>query len=208
MLSGPGLCRIPSKNNLCGAYQRGSQYQGRLSKPPIGMAVKSKNIFQDHSLMGNPSSGSFCHQAQQTGQRLSFPKSSRQTLGSGRTISDFEMGLGLRLSSPGSYSQRYKKDQRGQSNSYTYRSILATESTVLLSEDYVSNRPLGSPGNPGSSQPRPGPSSRCPQPLSDSLALERIILKPKGLSDAVICTLQYSRKPVTTKIYFRIWKKF
>ncbi|XP_077121295.1 uncharacterized protein LOC143776140 [Ranitomeya variabilis] len=79
---------------------------------------------------------------------------------------------------------------------------------VLMATDHVGLRSLGPPLNaqpslPGSVFPPSGGQSP-----PDGLELERQMLRSRGFSGGLIDTLLHSRKPSTTKIYTRVWRKF
>lgn len=86
--------------------------------------------------------------------------------------------------------------------------MVAKKGLVCDPEGNISSTSLEAPGH---SRPSLAGSSAAPQTgifSSDGLVSERQILKGKGCLERVIDTLLLSRKPVTRKIYFKVWKVF
>ncbi|XP_056407496.1 uncharacterized protein LOC130300134 [Hyla sarda] len=98
--------------------------------------------------------------------------------------------------------QGHQEDQGGQGKSDSDCPLLAPEGMVVLPKDHVSIGPVGPSRSPGHPDTGSAATSRSVKSTPDGLVLERIILKANGLSEAVIDTVQASRKTVTTKRKF------
>ncbi|CAJ0946804.1 unnamed protein product [Ranitomeya imitator] len=101
-----------------------------------------------------------------------------------------------------------EEDSGGRGVGHINCPVLAEETLVLMDEKDVDIRPLGIARPTGSVVTGPNLSSAGQELTLDSLALERKILESRGFSSGLISTLLKSRKPVTTKQYGKIWKKF
>ncbi|XP_069596830.1 uncharacterized protein [Ranitomeya imitator] len=101
-----------------------------------------------------------------------------------------------------------QKDKGGSSENHTDRSVLAPKGLVLLAQDHVGGRPLGTARHPGPTSSRSDQPSTSEGSTFDGLVFERSLLKNRGFSPNLIDTLMKSRKLITTKIYSRTWRKF
>ncbi|CAJ0929619.1 unnamed protein product [Ranitomeya imitator] len=102
----------------------------------------------------------------------------------------------------------HSESQRGQSENDPHSPVLAKKDVVLLAEDAFGLGPMGP-----AEYTRPSTSRADLPPTGieltfDSLVFERRLLKERGFSDNLVTTLLKSRKPITTKIYGKTWKKF
>ncbi|XP_073399837.1 uncharacterized protein [Dendrobates tinctorius] len=145
---------------------------------------------------------------QQESSKILLPKTSRHATGSRRLQNKMDIRSPIRLPSNMPHSISPEKNQGGSSQSNYDSSLLAKKAVVLLAEGDVSDRPMGAPR--GSRPPNTGSlqSSSEFQAAFDSLEFERSLLEKKGFSARLISTLISSGKPVTTKMYGRIWRKF
>ncbi|CAJ0965343.1 unnamed protein product [Ranitomeya imitator] len=101
-----------------------------------------------------------------------------------------------------------EKDQAGQIQTHLDSPLLAQESLVFMAEDVINHRSLGASGSSGPPVSGTGVPPSIRKSPSDSVAFERSLLRERGFSDKLVSTLMKSRKPVTTKIYGKTWKKF
>ncbi|XP_073413338.1 uncharacterized protein [Dendrobates tinctorius] len=158
--------------------------------------------------MGTTSGGSLCHEGEQTDKNICFPVSVRSPRHTGCPPSLMEVQTGIRLPSIDSPATGDSEDQRGQGESNLDSTILAQETVVLMATNYVSDRSLGPPFDSQPTLPRPFLPPPSGQLTLDGMEFERQLLRSRGFSETLIATLLQSRKPSTTQIYTRIWKKF
>ncbi|CAJ0932774.1 unnamed protein product [Ranitomeya imitator] len=109
---------------------------------------------------------------------------------------------------PACTSECHSESQRGQNENDPHSPVLAKKDVVLLAEDAFGLGPMGP-----AEYTRPSTSRANLPPTGieltfDSLVFERGLLKERGFSDNLVTTLLKSRKPITTKIYGKTWKKF
>ncbi|KAG8539065.1 hypothetical protein GDO81_021527 [Engystomops pustulosus] len=198
-----------SKRN---SHKRCRKCFGRFfkSRDPIsrGMGAESVSIPKDSQALGDASDRSFRHKEKSQGRKIFFPQQSRPSLSCGRLFSKVGQSSSLCLPPHDPPAQDYQKDKTGQGKSNFDSSLLASSGMVLKSKGAVSSRSLGASGIQEIIVAGPDPPSRDKSSASDGMAIERMILQKQGLSREVISTLQKSRKPVTYRIYHRIWKAY
>ncbi|XP_069609560.1 uncharacterized protein [Ranitomeya imitator] len=193
-------------------HKGGRQLQGRLPQsiqPKTGgMGTKCGDIHPDHTKMGCSQNRSLREPFKQKSSLLLLPISPGEPSSCGRVPDPLGSSSGLCLSSPLSDSSSAEEDSGGRGAGHLNCPVLAEETLVLMDEENVNIRPLGITRPPGSVVTGPYLSSTSQELALDSLALERKILENRGFSSGLISTLLKSRKPVTTKQYGKIWKKF
>ncbi|XP_072003573.1 uncharacterized protein [Engystomops pustulosus] len=201
-----------SKINIGGTYKGQGQSAGRLPEPSSltsgGVVPESESVLQDNQTLGSTRGRLIRHKKEQTGQALLLPRPERPILKFGCLLNQVELQPSLCISTPVYSPEGSEEDTTRPGQSYSYSPLLAQEGMVLSTKRAIDIRPLDPPRE--SRSPLPGPSippADC-EPPSDGLEFERRILREKGLSDKVITTLQRSRKVVTSRIYFRVWRVF
>ncbi|XP_073427930.1 uncharacterized protein [Dendrobates tinctorius] len=194
------------------AYPRRRQPEGRLSEQePLKarrMVPKRVHFSTNCAEVGKTHNRSLRLKNQQKSSKILLPKASRHATGGRRLQNEMDIRSPVRLPSDMPYSISPEEDQGGSSQSNYDSSLLAKKAVVLLAKSDVSDRPMGAPRGP---RPPNTGSLQSPsefQAAFDSLEFERSLLEKKGFSARLIATLISSRKPVTTKIYGRIWRKF
>ncbi|XP_077111814.1 uncharacterized protein LOC143767393 [Ranitomeya variabilis] len=122
----------------------------------------------------------------------------------------YNMGIRPSLCIPSMESTAggHKKDKGRRGKSSTDSHILAQEAMVFVAQSDVNFRPLDSASDQRPSISGAVPTSSSKRNELDCLEFERQLLELRGFSRGLINTLMRSRKPSTTSIYVRIWKKF
>ncbi|CAJ0920409.1 unnamed protein product, partial [Ranitomeya imitator] len=119
-----------------------------------------------------------------------------------------EIPSSLCVSSNSSNSLSLEENQGGQSQSDIDSPVLAEKSMVPMATPNVHSGSMGTPRYPRPSASRASESPTNKKFTYDGLAFERELLTKRGFSSNLISTLLASRKPVTTKAYGKVWKKF
>ncbi|XP_069621778.1 uncharacterized protein [Ranitomeya imitator] len=196
----------------CTAHKRGKQPAGRLLKSTHletrGVVPKPAD-FSGYSIpMGSTSSRSLRHKKKQKSPEICLPISSGSSGHSGRSSSPLAVQSSICFSADHTAAPSHSQNQNRRSEGDTNSSILAQETMVLVAANHVGLRSLGPPLNTQSSLPGSVFPPSSGQSTSHGLEFERQMLKSRGFSEGLINTLLQSRKPSTTKIYTKIWKKF
>ncbi|CAJ0962698.1 unnamed protein product [Ranitomeya imitator] len=119
-----------------------------------------------------------------------------------------EFPSSLCVSSDSSNSLSLEENQGRQSQSDIDSSVLAEKSMVPMATPNVHSGSMGTPRYPRPSASRASESPTNKKFAHDGLAFERELLTKKGFSSNLISTLLASRKPITTRTYGKVWKKF
>ncbi|KAG8537393.1 hypothetical protein GDO81_024595 [Engystomops pustulosus] len=188
------------------------EFNSRLSKSsdyrPQRVVLEREYLSTSHTKMGTTSDRSICLQQKYKGSPFLLSGTKYSVLPEGCLQSDLERASNVRFSSYTSHSESCSKDQRRPSESYSRCSLVAKEELVSVAREDGIRRTC----HAGTSKQSPISGSSLPSKSTGSPALgvdpERMLLIAKGLSSKVISTLKASRKPVTHKIYARIWGKF
>ncbi|KAG8575670.1 hypothetical protein GDO81_009634 [Engystomops pustulosus] len=188
------------------------ELNSRLSKSsdyrPQRVVLERKHLSTSHTKMGTTSDRSLCLQQEYKGSPFLLSGTKYSVLPEGCLQSDLERSSNVRFSSYTSHSESGSKDQRRPSEGYSRGSLVAKEELVSVAREDGIRRTC----HAGTSKQSVIPGSSLPSKPTGSPALgvdpERKLLIAKGLSNKVISTLKASRKPVTHKIYARIWGKF
>lgn len=196
-----------------GSLSKGrGKYSGRLLKspdPPSGrLDPKQGNFPKNRETLGPPADRPFLLKGKSTGRAILFPKSVRPSLGGRRSSSPLEVGASLCLSPHSSNSEGSKESEGGSGRINFDSSFLAKKGLVFPAEGYVNRGPVGSARSQGPSVAGASSPSTGEEPPSHGLEVERQILTRKGFSSTVISTMLHSQKPITHKIYFKVWKVF
>ncbi|XP_053563223.1 uncharacterized protein LOC128653766 [Bombina bombina] len=99
-------------------------------------------------------------------------------------------------------------DQTGEGFGDSHRSCVASQDLVCRSGGYVLSATVEASIEAGPSHSGTLPSSESSFSAADCLEIERLFLSKRGFSDSFIDTLIQARKPVTRKIYYKIWRKY
>ncbi|XP_077141331.1 uncharacterized protein LOC143815058 isoform X1 [Ranitomeya variabilis] len=199
---------LPFRTTYSRVKKRESRLPESNSVETRRMVPKSVRLQPDHENVGNPNNRSVRQSQKQKSKQILFSKPRRESPGSGCFSHSLDTQTNLRLSTNHPNSGGHPQGQRGQNKDDPYCPILAKKDMVFLAKDAISLRPMGS-----SEFARPVTARTDPPPTGDelafdSLAFERELLIKRGFSDNLVTTLLKCRKPITTKIYGKTWKKF
>ncbi|XP_072009765.1 uncharacterized protein [Engystomops pustulosus] len=158
--------------------------------------------------MGNTANRSICHQRKQESRPLLLPAEEYPRLPSRCLLPQLALKTSLCLPSTSSDLKDSAKNKTRRPQDYLDSSLLAKKKLVPSTEESGIGRTSYSPSKEGPPIPRVCSSSQSRVAPSISLDPEKQMLRAKGLSEEVIATLQASRKPVTSAIYHKIWKRF
>ncbi|XP_069612715.1 ankyrin repeat and SAM domain-containing protein 1A isoform X8 [Ranitomeya imitator] len=197
---------------LCATH---SGFKQRESRLPESVSVKTRRMVSkpihlrsDHKNVGSTDNRSIRQSQKQKSEQILLTEPGRESTGSRCLYDSVDPKINVCLSSnysdPGSHSE----SQRGQNENDPHSPVLAKKDVVLLAEDAFGLGPMGP-----AEYTRPSTSRADLPPTGieltfDSLVFERRLLKERGFSDNLVTTLLKSRKPITTKIYGKTWKKF
>ncbi|XP_073434691.1 leucine-rich repeat-containing protein 4C isoform X1 [Dendrobates tinctorius] len=194
------------------AYQRDRKCSSRLFKPQQvktgRVGLESCNIPEDSTVMGTASNRPLCHQKQPASEKVLLIKPRGKPVGSGRSTNPVAVQPELCLSPSSVNPGSSKKDKRRASQSNPHSPVLAEKTVVFSTTNDVSLGPVGTAKDSrfvSSGADIPQTSQGAP---SDGVEFERSLLRDKGFSPGLVTTLMKSRKPITTNIYGRTWKKF
>ncbi|XP_068126053.1 uncharacterized protein [Hyperolius riggenbachi] len=137
-----------------------------------------------------------------------FPPPERQSLGSGRLLSELGLPFDVCVSSNTAVIQGFEQDYTGPSTSYSDCAILAKETLVHVTSSLEGIRTNQSSSSSGASVSGAILSSKSGASASYGLEPEWGLLKARGFSDELAGTLIQSRKKVTRQIYQKTWKIF
>ncbi|XP_053554990.1 uncharacterized protein LOC128645780 [Bombina bombina] len=115
---------------------------------------------------------------------------------------------GLCVSSFSSPTSSDCQNQTGEGFGNPDSACVATQDLVCRSSGNVISDPVETATETGPFNPRSIPTSKSKFSAADCLEIERLILSKRGFSEPVIDTLIQARKPVTRKIYHKIWRKY
>ncbi|XP_069594281.1 uncharacterized protein [Ranitomeya imitator] len=191
----------------------------RLKEPGCGFSEQEKTITHrvgteqrnfryPVSALGNPVRGSFRDQKKYKDKDLLLPESSRESSRGRCPFSVVELGSAIRLSPSGISTKGTQENLRGQSSGDPGGPFLGWKELVPPSKEAGSGQSLPSSSQGGLTFSGSDPPSEPRKVAVNSLDPERQILRAKGLSEGVISILQASRKPVTSAICLRTWRKF
>lgn len=170
------------------------------------MDPEQGGVQNDYGPVGDPRNRPVLNQAKSAGKNLLFLKPKGKALGSRCPVSELELGPSICFPASSPYSSSAGEGKGGRSKSDPHCTVLAQK--VHSPQINGSGTALGTAREGGSISAGtniPSPGERAP---SDGLAFERQILLKKGFSDAVITTLQKSKKPVTYGLYYKVWRTF
>ncbi|XP_069585448.1 uncharacterized protein [Ranitomeya imitator] len=172
------------------------------------MDAKQKNFQNDNSAMGCSSNRLVCHKSQPTGQGVCLSKQGGQAGHTRCPPSTLDFRPGICFSSMESTTFGNKKNKGRRSKNSINSPILAQKAMVLMAEGDVSVGPVDSASIQGPALSGSVPSSSGKGHEFNCMEFERQLLNLRGFSSGLIDTLMKSRKPSTTRIYVRIWRKF
>lgn len=193
-------------------HKRRRKRKSRLSKSTfssqVRMVVEQTSIQNDCGPLGLPRDRFIRYQEEPSGREVLLTKSTGETLGGRCALSGMELGSSLCVPPSASNSQSPGKDQGGKSKCDSYCPLLAQKGMVHPGPIPADNRAMGTAGQGGFAVAGSNGSPPAKRVTSDGMAFEREILRKKGFSEAVISTLQKSKKPVTYSLYYKVWRAF
>ncbi|XP_077126523.1 uncharacterized protein LOC143807659 isoform X1 [Ranitomeya variabilis] len=173
-----------------------------------GMGAKQRGFQRPVSSLGVSGDRPLCNQTERKDQHLLFTKPSGKPSWSRCLLPIMGQRPVVRVPTACPNPKNSQEDRRRWSQSPSCSTVLAEEELVYLTEQDVKGETSYSSTKKGSPLSRSRSTPESGIPPSISLDPERQVLRAKGLSDEVISTLKASRKPVTSSIYLKIWKKF
>lgn len=198
--------------SLCGFSKGKTQPAGRFPEQanptPGGMEPEQGNFQEGLRTLGGARNRPVFLQKEPPGQSILFPKPGRPTMGSGRLLGAVEMEAGICFPPNLPHSKGPKKDSGGSGQNNSSCPILAKKGLVFSPEGSVCHRPMGPAGTGGPSSTGSNIPSTSRKSTPNCMDVERDMLKAKGFSNPVISTMLSSRKEVTHKIYYKVWKTF
>lgn len=204
--------RTKNTLDLCGArkgsFQHKSGFPQPTDSPTGGMEIKSRSVLPGLSTARHTGDRSLCSQGKQESQKILFPLQRTGVRGGGRFNSGMGFQSSLCLSSLSPDSENPSKTELGQGQSNLDCPLVAQEDLVSHVVELDGSPSASASRTSGSSAAGPSLPSESRFLQVNSLAVERESLRNKGCSERVIDTLLLSRKPVTRRIYARVWGVF
>ncbi|KAG8548297.1 hypothetical protein GDO81_025858 [Engystomops pustulosus] len=203
--------RIEHQVFIGSSSEREGQQGGRFSEQektrPQRMVSEPKSIPASNPDMGNTCSGSVCHQGKYESGTFLLSQLFRDHLEVRCIQPQVGRSSGICLSSSAYNCKSSPENSKRRIQGHSHCSLLAQKELVSAPKEDGSSR-TSNATHSGRSPSRAAFSSKATGSQALGLDPERSFLRAKGLSDKVISTLQSSRKPVTSAIYLKIWKKF
>ncbi|XP_071996506.1 uncharacterized protein [Engystomops pustulosus] len=201
-------CSVSDGNPSKGVRKQRGRFPKPIHSGSPRVVPKQGNLLPVNPEMGSTTNRSICHQRKQKSRPLLLPTEEYPRLSSRRLLPQLALKTGLCLPSTSSDLKNSTKNKTRRSQNYPDSTLLAKKKLVSSTEELGPGRTSYSPSKEGS--PIPGVRSSSKSRITPSISLdpEKQMLKAKGLSEEVIATLQASRKPVTSAIYHKIWKRF
>ncbi|XP_071967071.1 uncharacterized protein [Engystomops pustulosus] len=204
--------RIEHQVSISSSSEREGQQSGRFSEQektrPQRMVSEPKNIPASNPDVGNTCSGSFCHQRKYESGTFLLSQLFRDHLEVRCIQPQVGCSSGICLSSSAYNCKSSSENSKRRIQGHSHCSFLAQKELVSAPKEDGSSRTSNATHSGRSPPSRATFSSEATGSQALGLDPERSFLRAKGLSDKVISTLQSSRKPVTSAIYLKIWKKF
>ncbi|XP_069622388.1 uncharacterized protein [Ranitomeya imitator] len=160
------------------------------------------------SSLGNSQYRPFCKQEKFEGLKILLSEPAGPSGRDRRSEPGLDRTSLLCLPSSGINPCRSQEDQGRPGSSYSGCAILAEKKLVLPSGRPSSREPSRAASQDRCNPPGSGVSPKSREAPSLGLDPEGMILKARGLSSQVIATIKASRKPVTSAIYLKIWRRF
>lgn len=184
-----------------GLLEQGDHRSGRVEPSPRSLSAHCRKVgatrHRPHGI-----------QAQPQGPKVRSQKS-RSTSSRSRCSGD-SVGLStdIHISPTGTASKGHQEGKEGEHNDHTHRTTLAQKVVVCGHSSPGKGQALSSSTKRRSA----GTRSHSPSIFSsmgfNGMALEALILKRTGAPSEAIPTMLRARKPVSAKIYYRVWKTF
>ncbi|XP_053572978.1 uncharacterized protein LOC128662944 [Bombina bombina] len=192
----------PRSRELLGGFSKSADFSSG------GMGAPSGGICPADSTMGQTRTGS--HGISSERQASLLRVQVKRSPGSADRCSSSALVLqpGLCVSTISSAPSSDCQDQAGESFGEFDSSCVAMQDLVCRSGGHVILSTMDSTAEAGPSTSRSLQTSKSNFSASDCLEIERLILSKRGFSESVIDTLIQDRKPVTRKIYHKIWCKY
>ncbi|XP_072007335.1 uncharacterized protein [Engystomops pustulosus] len=204
--------RIEHQVLIGSSSEREGQQGGRFSEQektrPQRMVSEPKSIPASNPEVGNTCSGSVCHQGKYESGTFLLSQLFRDHLEVRCIQPQVERSSGICLSSSAYNCKSSPENSKRRIQGHSHCSLLAQKELVSAPKEDGSSRTSNATHSGRSPPSRAAFSSEATGSQALGLDPERSFLRAKGLSDKVISTLQSSRKPVTSAIYLKIWKKF
>ncbi|XP_041441794.1 uncharacterized protein LOC121401364 [Xenopus laevis] len=174
-----------------------SQLGGGLSQQTIRrskrVVSKGRRFSPTHSKMGNS-------RGRPHGNPATLLRSIQGPSGYSSGCPDHYLKFPARLCLPSS--------AEGAHHSHSHCSQMASSHVLLGSSKSIRRPPMDSTHHSRSSVSGANSAPMPSQPLIDGVALETVIIKKKGFSDAIILRMRAARKPVSAKTYHRVWSTY
>ncbi|XP_073437441.1 uncharacterized protein [Dendrobates tinctorius] len=168
---------------------------------------EQNNLTETGRQVGPPRGGPISLRRECSSGKLLFIEPQGQVPGSGCLHPQVEIPSSLRLPSSPNPCRNPEEDSGRSNPNHPSSSVMAKEELVLSDHGAGGRRTIHPTHGRLPSLTRPPTSPKPPGNEVGGLATEAQILRARGLSEAVIKTLQKSQKPVTIAIYNKIWKR-
>ncbi|XP_041427211.1 uncharacterized protein LOC121396402 [Xenopus laevis] len=208
----PKVGRRQCSSVIRGPHSRRGQLDSRLSEQgnhrSRGMEPPPRCVPPTSGQVGATRDRPHGFQDQQTGPAVRLKKPGSPGPRSGRPRDSLALLQGLRLPPSHSPAKGRQENKERRNSDHSGGSILAQEVMVHGHCEHGGGRTL-----PSTAADRPThPGSGCPPEFSslgfNGVALEALILRKSGAPAEAIPTMLRARKPVSAKIYHRVWKTF
>ncbi|XP_071984037.1 uncharacterized protein [Engystomops pustulosus] len=201
-------CPFSDGNPSEGVRKQRGRFPEPIHSGSPRVVPKQGSFLPSNPEMGNTANRSICHQRKQKSRPLLLPTEEYPRLPSRCLLPQLALKTSLCLPSTSSDLKDGAKNKTRRPQDYLDSPLLAKKKLVPSTEEFGIGRTSYSPSKEGS--PISGVCSSSQSRITPSISLdpEKQMLKAKGLSEEVIATLQASRKPVTSAIYHKIWKRF
>uniref|UniRef100_A0A803J2T6 Uncharacterized protein n=1 Tax=Xenopus tropicalis TaxID=8364 RepID=A0A803J2T6_XENTR len=206
----PRVGRKNQHSTVSDPHSRSEQRRGRLSQQtssgPGRVATTPGCVSVPDTEMGSTGNRSDGLQAKSESTQILCQVPRPPSRRSGRHDPPMAISTGIRISPSSNVTTRITEDSQRTGHSNPRCTTVAQEILVLKSSRTVIRTSNNAPSISSTSVPRPSISSQASSLHPNGMALEASVLRQKGFSEEVIMTMIKSRKPVTSKIYHRVWE--
>uniref|UniRef100_A0A803K8I3 Tyr recombinase domain-containing protein n=1 Tax=Xenopus tropicalis TaxID=8364 RepID=A0A803K8I3_XENTR len=206
----PRVGRKDRHSTFGNSHSRSEQRRGRFSQQapsgPGRVAITPGCIPMPDTEMGDARNRPHGLQAQSESSQILRKVPRPPGRRGGRHDPTVEISTGIRFSPSPNATSRTTEDSQRTGHSDSSRTTVAQEILVLKSSRTLIRTSNISSSVSTASGSGPGFSSQTSALHLNGMALEAAVLRQKGFSEEVIMTMIKARKPVTSKIYHRVWE--
>uniref|UniRef100_A0A803JUY8 Tyr recombinase domain-containing protein n=1 Tax=Xenopus tropicalis TaxID=8364 RepID=A0A803JUY8_XENTR len=206
----PRVGRKNQHSTVGNPHPRSEQHRGRFSQQtpsgPGRVAITPGCISVLDTKMGSAGNRSDGLQAQPESTKILCKVPRPPGGGSGRHDSSMAISTGIHISPSSNVTACLAEDNQRTGHSNPRCAAVAQEILVLKSSRTIIRTSNTAPSIPTASVPGPSIPPQTSSLHLNGMALEASVLRQKGFSEEVIMTMIRARKPVTSKIYHRVWE--